>query len=29
MRLERKIEARLLDYYDNDPGKILLIDGAR
>lgn len=29
MRLERKIEARLLDYYANDPGKILLIDGAR
>lgn len=29
MRLERKIEARLLEYYDNNPGKILLIDGAR
>ena len=29
MRLERKIEARLLDYYANDPGTILLIDGAR
>lgn len=29
MRLERKIEAHLFDYYAKDPGKILLIDGAR
>ena len=27
--LKRKIEKILEDYYANDPGKILLVDGAR
>ena len=29
IRLKRKVETVLEDYYMNDPGKIMLLDGAR
>ena len=29
VKLKRKIETVLENYYANDPGKILLVDGAR